>query len=94
MKEHEDDPGECPECSAFLAWVSEYLEGDATLEVRQELMMHVHSCKQCARLLWSMERLVDVCRAEPGCDMPAATHRQLWETLIRELQRDQDEPEV
>jgi len=84
------DTHECPECGEFMEWVADYLDGEETLEVRQQLMVHAHSCTDCARLLWSMKRVVRVCHSETGCEVPGDVHKRLWDALTRELGIDQD----
>lgn len=88
----QDNPAySCAECEELFVLVNEYLDGEVTIEARQELMAHVTSCDDCARMLWRMERLVACCRTEPGLPMPDTTHRQLWEVLLKELHPAADE---
>lgn len=81
---------ECPECSQFLTWIADYVDGELDQEVRHELMMHVHSCEHCARMLWSMERLVGYCRTEPGWEMPTQVREQFWQVIVREIRSGQE----
>ncbi|MEO0082350.1 MAG: zf-HC2 domain-containing protein [candidate division WOR-3 bacterium] len=88
MKHKDKETYSCPECEELFVLVNEYLDGEVTVEARQELMAHVTSCADCARMLWKMERLIVCCRTEPGQPIPETTHRQLWETLLKELRSD------
>jgi len=91
MDEPDSDVSNCPECVEFARLVTDYLDGDATIEVRQELMLHVHLCPHCARLLWGLERTIECYRSESSCEVPASARRQLWEALMRELRGDEQE---
>lgn len=81
----------CSECEQLFVLVNEYLDGEVSVEARQELMAHVTSCQDCARMLWKMERLICCCRAEPGESVPEAVHRELWQVLLRELHSQAEE---
>lgn len=85
MSESDDRFAECPECAEFLDWIAEFLDGEASTEVRQELMLHVHSCASCTRLVWSLRRVLGFCRTQVGQEVPQVVHEQLWQVLIQEF---------
>ena len=84
--------GECRECADLLEALSEYLDGNLAAEMRTELLVHAQTCSECARLLYSLRRLVATCQSQPNCEMPAEVRTQLWVTIRQELytQSDQD----
>lgn len=73
------------ECSEFEALIVEYMEGDATVEVRRRIMVHLQSCRGCASLFWSMKRTVSYCRMEHCHDLPPEARTRLWDALRREF---------
>jgi len=76
---------ECRECAELLEWASAYLEGDATDELRRELLIHVQSCATCARMYRSLKRVVHFCQLETGHDVPSVVHERLWLAIREEL---------
>lgn len=80
-----EDITECRECSELLDLLVDFLDGKASEQARAELMVHVHSCDHCARLLWSMRRVVVVCRSEIRTQVPSTIHERLWAVLREEL---------
>lgn len=85
MSEHEELLMECAECAELVAMMSDCLDSEETVEMRQELMTHIQTCEHCARLYWKMKRLIVECRCEERVQVPDATHRQLWHVLVREI---------
>ena len=94
-EEHEELALECTECAELMDLIAEYLDGSETVEMRQALMEHATTCDHCARLLWSMRRVVATCRAETGTAVPGEVHVRLWQVLVEEFRagRAPDEPE-
>ena len=80
-----EDITECRECQELLDLLVDYLDGNETAEMRRELMEHVTSCGQCARLLYSLRRVVGTCRCEASAEVPVHVHRQLWQVLVEEF---------
>jgi len=85
MRKRQKKAQECRECTELLEWASAYLEGDATDELRRELMIHVHSCATCARVYRSLKRVVHFCHLETGHDVPSVVHERLWIAIREEL---------
>lgn len=94
MSRHDENEIECTECAELTELLAEYLEGDTSLEMRRKLMEHVLSCDQCARLLWSLQRVIGYCRIETRCEVPEEVHREFWQVLIREIRIEREEPDV
>lgn len=77
--------GECAECAELMDLITEYLDDRETVEMRRALMEHAATCDHCARLLWTMRRVVATCRAETGSAVPAEVHLALWRVLVEEF---------
>lgn len=69
---------ECRDCQKLETLITEFIDGEAGKEVCSQLMMHIADCRQCTSLLRSLERVVRLCRTDPGCDVPGHVHQQLW----------------
>ena len=80
-----EDITECRECNELLDLLVDFFDGQATEQARAELMAHAHSCDHCARLLWSVRRVVVVCRSETRTVVPATIHERLWAVLREEI---------
>jgi len=82
---------ECHECAELMEWAAAYLEGEATAELRRELLVHVRDCAVCARLLRSLQRMVQVFHLTPHQEVPAEVHERLWIAIRHELYEDDEE---
>ncbi|MEO0079457.1 MAG: hypothetical protein ABIK44_02110 [candidate division WOR-3 bacterium] len=91
MRKRRKSMQECRECAELLEWASACIEGDATEELRRELMIHVSSCTACARLFRSLKRVVHFCQLETGCDVPGEVHERLWIAIRQELLSEDEE---
>lgn len=85
MKERAETVHECRQCAELLEWAAAYLEGDAPAELRRELLVHVHDCAVCARLLRSLQRMVELFHLTPHQEVPAEVHERLWVAIRHEL---------
>uniref|UniRef100_A0A7C4GH76 Putative zinc-finger domain-containing protein n=1 Tax=candidate division WOR-3 bacterium TaxID=2052148 RepID=A0A7C4GH76_UNCW3 len=93
MRERAEPVHECHECAELLEWAAAYLDGEASAELRSELMVHVHDCAVCARMLRSLQRMVEVFHLIPHQEVPAHVHEQLWIAIRHELDSVRDEDE-
>ncbi|MFO7675465.1 MAG: hypothetical protein R6X12_04015 [bacterium] len=84
---------ECRECSELIELISEYLDDGETVEMRQALAAHAAVCDRCARLLWSMRRVVETCRVEGSPEVPGEVHVALWRVLVEEFRAEGDRTE-
>ncbi|MFO7639354.1 MAG: hypothetical protein R6X14_08720 [bacterium] len=82
---HEELVLECSECAELMELITEYLDDRETVEMRRALMEHAAACDHCARLLWTMRRVVATCRAETGSAVPVEVHAALWQVLVEEF---------
>jgi anti-sigma factor RsiW len=94
MSDDQDNVYECIECIELAELLSEYLDGEATPEMRAALMEHVQSCDHCARLVWKLRELVGRCRCEAPAEVPIEVHRQLWQVIVREIRVERQSPEA
>lgn len=74
-------------CAEFEEWVMRFVDGELESEQRRQLLIHIQSCYNCARLVRSLKRTVHFCQLEPGWEVPEPTHRRLWERLKEILSR-------
>jgi hypothetical protein len=88
MNERIEPSTECTECVELLEMMAQFIDGEADEELRRDLILHAQSCRDCARLLRSLQRLVHYCHLEPNCEMPVTVRRELWVTIRRELHTD------
>ncbi|MEO0069737.1 MAG: zf-HC2 domain-containing protein [candidate division WOR-3 bacterium] len=73
-------PEKC-ECAELKEWIALYIEGEASGEIRQQLLLHIQSCGMCARFVRSLKRVVHYCQIEPGWDVPQRAHERLWQAI-------------
>lgn len=70
-----------------------FVDGELEAEQRQRLLVHIQSCRHCARLVRSLKRTVHFCHLETDPEVPENAHRQLWqrlEQLLRPHRRRQE----
>lgn len=71
-------PHECRDCQELAALITDFLDNEADQETCSQLMMHIADCRECTAMLHKLNRVVRLCRTDPGCDVPAHVHQQLW----------------
>lgn len=72
-------------CDAATREMSNYIDGDLSVTLRQELEIHLHNCEHCTVILKQVEMTVDLfCDAEP-VDLPADVRARLYEVLRAKL---------
>ena len=72
-------------CDAATREMSNYIDGELSAALRQELEVHLHECKHCTVVLKQVEMTVDLfCDAEP-VDLPADVRARLYEALRAKL---------
>ncbi len=72
-------------CDGVTREMSNYIDGELDLVVRQELEIHLHGCEHCTVVLHQVEKTVDLfCDAEP-VDLPAEVRSRLYEALRTKL---------
>jgi hypothetical protein len=80
---------ECRECTELHESIAGYACGELDEEATHELIRHLQSCPQCARLLRGMrwlDRVIRELRPIPDMpDVPDHVHNVLWETLRRRI---------
>lgn len=84
MKKKKKQKQTC-ECAELEAWAALYVEGEAPAVIKQHLLLHIQTCRSCARLVRSLQRTVHYCHLETGCEIPARAHEKLWDILKRHL---------
>lgn len=75
------------ECKELFARLSEYLDGELTAELCQELQQHLEGCAPCKAFARTLRQTVDLCRQLPSRPLPEDVKRELWTLLGRVAQR-------
>jgi len=88
-KKVKKEAGIC-ECLEIQEWAVRFVEGDLGEKERQELLIHIQSCYQCARLVRSLKRTVHLCQLIPNYDVPEHTHHRLWENLKKAIGKEKN----
>ena len=72
-------------CKVVIREISNYIDGDLSVTLRQELEIHLHNCEHCTVVLKQVEMTVELfCDAEP-VDLPADVRARLYEALRAKL---------
>ncbi len=68
-------------CQELFARLSEFLDGELTEEICQEIQAHMEGCEPCQALSRTLQRTVELCRQLPSRPLPEETRRALWALL-------------
>jgi anti-sigma factor RsiW len=72
-------------CKSVIREISDYIDGDLDLSMRQELERHFEHCGDCKMVVDQTRLTVDVfCDSEP-VELPADVKSRLHEALRRKL---------
>lgn len=72
-------------CKSVIREISDYIDGELDLPVRQELEHHLEHCGDCKMVVDQTRLTVDVfCDSEP-VELPADVKSRLHEALRRKL---------
>jgi len=70
-------------CNSVIRELSDYLDGDLELAVKQELERHLADCEDCRLVVDQTKKTVEVfCGSEP-LELPADVRSRLHEALRR-----------
>jgi len=72
-------------CKHIWRELSNYLDGDVSLELRQEIEAHVAQCRHCAALLDSTYNVIVLIADERTLELPVGFSARLKKRLEREL---------
>lgn len=71
------------DCKEMFARLSEFLDGELTEELCQEIQTHMEGCEPCQAFSRTLQRTVDLCRQLPSKPFPEEI-RQKLRALIEE----------
>ena len=72
-------------CKHIWRELSNYLDGDVSSELRQEIEAHVAQCRHCAALLDSTHNVIVLIADERTLELPVGFSARLRTRLEREL---------
>lgn len=72
-------------CYGVTREMSNYIDGELDVVVRQELEIHLKDCEHCTVVLHQVEKTVDLfCDAEP-VDLPTEVRSRLYKAIRAKL---------
>jgi anti-sigma factor RsiW len=76
------------DCQEMFARLSEYLDGELTAELCEEIRAHMGDCEPCQAFTRSLRNAVDLCRRLPATPLPEDVKQGLWALLDHLPHRD------
>ena len=73
------------DCKHIWRELSNYLDGEVPMNVRQDIEAHVSQCRHCAALLDSTHNVIVLIADERRLELPLGFSARLRERLEREL---------
>jgi len=85
------------ECRRLLASLSDYVDGLLDDELCREIEAHMDDCDDCRIVVNTLAKTVELYRAAPAPDLPAAVAQRLYTSLnlddfLRQPAPAEDEP--
>ena len=68
-------------CYRFSLYISEYVDGDVTQEIREEIEEHIAFCPECNKTHQAFSRLLTFCHYCCQKEVPDEAHNQLMQAL-------------
>jgi dihydroneopterin aldolase len=75
-------------CDEFMAELGSYLEGDAAVEVRQQLESHLSHCQTCQVVYDSTRKTVKIVTESDSFDLPDAAAKTIADRIMTRIRRD------
>ena len=72
-------------CKSVIREISDYIDGDLDLSVRQELERHLEHCGECKMVVDQTRLTVNVFCDSKAIELPADVKARLHEALRRKL---------
>lgn len=72
-------------CSAMLAGISAYLDGDLDPTACQAIERHCRDCSRCAELVEGLRATIGLCREAGSTPLPEAVRRRAKASIERLL---------
>jgi predicted anti-sigma-YlaC factor YlaD len=68
-------------CKTIVENLSDYLDGNATVELRQKIESHLRGCKHCSAVYDSMRKVLVITGDERVFEIPAGFSKRLHRFL-------------
>jgi predicted anti-sigma-YlaC factor YlaD len=68
-------------CKTIVANLSEYLDGDATIEMRQKIERHLRGCRRCSAVYDSTRKMLVITGDERVFEIPTGFSERLHDFL-------------
>lgn len=65
------------DCKHVLAELSDYLDGEISLEVKRELEEHLSSCRRCSLVYNTTRKTLKIVTDSGAFEVPVETHARL-----------------
>ena len=75
-------------CHEFMAELGSYLEGDAAVEVRQQLESHLSHCQTCQVVYDSTRKTVKIVTESDSFDLPDAAAKAIADRIMTRIRAD------
>jgi predicted anti-sigma-YlaC factor YlaD len=72
-------------CKTIVAHLSEYVDGDATLEMRQKIERHLRGCRRCSAVYDSTRKMLVITGDERVFEIPTGFSERLHGFLNKML---------
>ena len=68
-------------CKTIIAHLSEYLDGDASVEMRQKIERHLRGCRRCSAVYDSTRKMLVITGDERVFELPEGYEERLHSFL-------------
>lgn len=75
-------------CEEFFAEFGDYLENQVSLEVRQELELHLSQCRACHVLYDSSRKTIKIVSESDSFELPQKTFDPIIDRVMSKLRSD------
>jgi predicted anti-sigma-YlaC factor YlaD len=74
-------------CKTIVAHLSEYVDGDATVEMRQKIERHLRGCRRCSAVYDSTRKMLVITGDERVFELPTGFSERLHGFLSEVLSK-------
>jgi len=74
-------------CKTIVAHLSEYVDGDATVEMRQKIERHLRGCRRCSAVYDSTRKMLVITGDERVFELPTGFSERLHGFLNQALSK-------
>ena len=68
-------------CQHLLAYLSDYIDGEASTAICAEIEAHLGDCEDCRVVVDTLRQTVELYHTLPQPDMPEDVHLRLYKSL-------------